>query len=71
MHIFQAYLIGANFGTSDAEINGVIVLPNSYKLDKAEVAIITPNVDKYQPRDKISLHDKIVLGPKQGIIIKV
>ncbi|VBB30688.1 unnamed protein product [Acanthocheilonema viteae] len=67
----EAYLVGANFGTSDAEIKGTIVLPDSYMLDKAEIAIVTPNVDKYQPRDKISLHDKIVLGPKQGIIIKV
>ncbi|EFO21378.1 alpha amylase [Loa loa] len=66
-----AYLIGANFGTSDAEINGKAVLPNNYIAAKAEIAIVTANVDKYLPRDKILMLDKIVLGPKQGIIIKV
>ncbi|CAG9533601.1 unnamed protein product [Cercopithifilaria johnstoni] len=66
-----AYLIGANFGISNVEVNGTTVLPDGYRLHKAEVAIVTPNVDKYLARDKISLYDKIVLGPKQGIIIKV
>ncbi|EJW83340.1 alpha amylase [Wuchereria bancrofti] len=66
-----AYLIGANFGTSDVEIDGMSVLPDNYMAAKAEIAIVTPNVDKYLPRDKISSFDKIVLGPKQGIIIKV
>ncbi|VIP00414.1 Uncharacterized protein BM_BM17240 [Brugia malayi] len=66
-----AYLIGANFGTSDVEIDGMSVLPDNYMAATAEIAIVTPNVDKYLPRDKISSFDKIVLGPKQGVIIKV
>ncbi|OZC09102.1 hypothetical protein X798_03849 [Onchocerca flexuosa] len=66
-----AYLVGANFGASNAEVNVTAVLPNDFAVDEGEIAIVTPNVDKYLPRSKISLSDKIVLGPKHGIIIKI
>lgn len=71
MHIFQAYLIAANFGTSNAEINGTAVFPDNYMINKPEIAIVTPNVDEYKPRNKLPSLDKFILGPKQGIIIKV
>uniref|UniRef100_A0A2K6W0U1 alpha-glucosidase n=1 Tax=Onchocerca volvulus TaxID=6282 RepID=A0A2K6W0U1_ONCVO len=66
-----AYLVGANFGTSDAEVNVTAVLPNDFTADEGEIAIVTSNVDEYLPRSKIPLSDKIILGPKQGIIVKI
>lgn len=70
-YTFQAYLVGANFGTSDAEVNVTAVLPNDFTADEGEIAIVTSNVDEYLPRSKIPLSDKIILGPKQGIIVKI
>ncbi|MCP9265613.1 Ubiquitin-conjugating enzyme E2 2 [Dirofilaria immitis] len=66
-----AYLIGANFGMSDIGINVTSVLPDNFTATKGEIVIVTPNVDKYQPRNKITLRDEIILGSKQGIVIKV
>uniref|UniRef100_A0A0R3S5L9 alpha-glucosidase n=1 Tax=Elaeophora elaphi TaxID=1147741 RepID=A0A0R3S5L9_9BILA len=69
--IGPAYLIAANFGIHDIEINGTAVLPDNYQSVNGEVVIVTPNVDRFLPRDKVSLSGTIILGPKQGIIIKV
>lgn len=72
-HIFQAYLVGANFGATVTEINGTVALPERYVSINAQVLIVTDNVDhkNYKPRQKIPSLDKVSLGPRQGILIKV
>uniref|UniRef100_A0A915PNX5 alpha-glucosidase n=1 Tax=Setaria digitata TaxID=48799 RepID=A0A915PNX5_9BILA len=65
------YVVASNFATSSAEVDGATALPADCKASGAEIVITTPNINNYSYRSKISLFDqKIILGPKSGIIIK-
>ncbi|VDK28484.1 unnamed protein product, partial [Gongylonema pulchrum] len=66
-----AYLIAANFGSSNVEVNGTLVMPDDRLNAMAEIVVTTSNVEQYSTRDRMELlHQKLLLQPKQGIILR-
>uniref|UniRef100_A0A915AWE5 alpha-glucosidase n=2 Tax=Parascaris univalens TaxID=6257 RepID=A0A915AWE5_PARUN len=70
--IGAAYIVVANFGSSDASVDISSLVPADRSSVDVEIVALTANDEKYRARQHINLsNEKLSLGPKQGILLRI